>query len=71
MTNFNNHFTQGGQTQLHKLRMLSQVVGATFKVSLGVVILAFAFLVYLDHRWKDFWLVAVYGKAWFMTNCSD
>lgn len=66
-----NHFTQGGQTQLHMLRMLSQVVGATFKVSLSITILAFVLLIYLDHRWQDFWLVAVYGKAWFMTNCPD
>jgi type IV conjugative transfer system coupling protein TraD len=66
-----NHFTQGGQTQLHMLRMLSQVVGATFKVSLSIAILAFALLVYLDHCWQDFWLVTVYGKAWFMTNCPD
>ncbi|MEI6627889.1 MAG: type IV secretion system DNA-binding domain-containing protein, partial [Alphaproteobacteria bacterium] len=71
MTNFSNHFTQGGQTQLHMLRMLSQVVGATFKVSLGISILAFALLVYFDHHWQDFWLVVVYGKAWFMTNCPD
>ncbi len=71
MTISGNHFTQGGQTQLHKLRMLSQVVGATFKVSLGIAILAFALLVYLDHRWQDFWLVAVYGKAHFMSNCPD
>ena len=71
MTTFSDTFTTGGQTQLHMLRMLSQVVGVTFKVSLSITILAFFLLVYLDHCWQDFWLVAVYGKAWFMTNCPD
>ncbi len=71
MTISSSYFTQGGQTQLHKLRMLSQVVGATFKVSLGIAVLAFALLVYLDHCWQDFWTVAVYGKAYFMSNCPD
>ena len=71
MTISSSYFTQGGQTQLHKLRMFSQVMGATFKVSLGIAILAFALLVYLDHRWQDFWLVAMYAKAYFMNNCPD
>lgn len=66
-----NHFTQGGQTYLHKLRMFSQVIGATFKVSLGIMGLAFIILVYFDHSGHDFWLVAVYAKAYFMSNCPD
>ena len=71
MTTFSDTFTTGGQTQLHMLRMLSQVVGVTFKVSLSITILAFVLLIYLDHSFQDFWLVAIYGKAWFMTNCPD
>lgn len=71
MTTFSDSFTQGGQTQLHKLRMLSQVIGATFKVSLYVAILTFVLLVYLGHSGQDFWLVAVYIKASFMSNCPD
>ena len=69
MTIFNEHFTHGGQTQLHKLRMLKQVMGATLKVSLWFALLVFGLLVYLEHPWQDFWLVGVYIKAWFMTNC--
>jgi hypothetical protein len=37
-------FVQGGQTQLHKFRMIKQVIGATFKVSLGIFLLSFALL---------------------------
>ena len=62
-------FTQGGQTQLHKIRMIFQVVGATLKISLVIAVLAFMLLIYLEHPWQDFWLVLVYGKAYFMTNC--
>ena len=71
MTTFSDSFTQGGQTYLHKLRMFSQVIGATFKVSLGIAGLAFIILIYLDHSGHDFWLVAVYCKAYFMSNCPD
>lgn len=71
MTTFSDSFTQGGQTQLHKLRMLSQVMGATFKASLWVAILAFALLVYFEHSGREFWLVAAYVKAYFMSHCPD
>ncbi len=69
MTNFSDSFTQGGQTQLHKLRMFKQVMGTTFKVSLWFCLLVFCLLVYLKHPWQDFWLVGTYLKAWVMTNC--
>lgn len=71
MTTFSDTFTTGGQTQLHKLRMLKQVLGATFKVSLCIFVLAFAALLYLDHSWQDLWLVMVYGKAYFLANCPE
>lgn len=64
-------FTQGGQTQLHKFRMIKQVMGATLKVTLGIFLLSFALLVYLEHPWQDFWLVGVYAKAYFMSNCPS
>lgn len=64
-------FTQGGQTQLHKIRMIKQVMVATFKVSLGIFLLSFALLVYLEHPWQDFWLVGIYAKAHFMANCPS
>lgn len=64
-------FTQGGQTQLHKIRMIKQVMGATLKVSVGIFLLSFALLVYLEHPWQDFWLAGVYAKAYFMANCPS
>ncbi len=64
-------FTQGGQTQLHKIRMIKQVMVATFKVSIGIFLLSFVLLVYLEHPWQDFWLVGVYAKAYFMSNCPS
>lgn len=69
MTTFSGSFTQGGQTQLHKLRMIRQVVAATFKASLWIFLICLVLLVYLDHPWQDFWLLGAYAKAWFMTNC--
>lgn len=71
MTTFSDKFTTGGQTQLHKLRMLNQVLGTTLKVSLCIALLVFSLLVYLDHPWQDFWLVMIYWKAWFLTNCPQ
>lgn len=69
MTTFSGSFTQGGQTQLHKLRMIRQVVAATFKASLWIFAICLALFIYLDHPWQDFWLLGAYAKAWFMTNC--
>lgn len=69
MTTFSGSFTQGGQTQLHKLRMIRQVVSATFKASLWIFLICLVLLIYLDHPWQDFWLLGAYAKAWFMTNC--
>ncbi len=69
MSSSSGAFTQGGQTHLHKLRMLQQVVGATFKVGLWIAFAVFIGLVYYYHYWQEFWLIGVYAKAWFMTNC--
>jgi len=71
MITLSDRFTQGGQTQLHKFRMIKQVMWATFKVSIGIFLLSFALLVYLEHPWQDFWLVGVYAKASFMANCPS
>ena len=67
MITLSDRFTQGGQTQLHKFRMIKQVMWATLKVSIGIFLLSFALLVYLEHPWQDFWLVGVYAKASFLT----
>lgn len=58
-------FTQGGQTQLHKLRMIKQVIGSTFKISLGVGVLTWCFYYYF---FCDFFLdilnLPAVGYAW-------
>lgn len=54
-----NHLAQGGQTFLHKVRMLRQVLGLAFRLGLGVGILVFGVLMYknvplhvYEHIWK-------------------
>jgi type IV conjugative transfer system coupling protein TraD len=64
-------FTQGGQIHTHNLRMLQQVIGSTLKVGLWIAVAVFVGLIYYDHPWQEFWLVGVYAKAWFMTNCPE
>lgn len=67
MTLFSGPFTQGGQTQLHKLRMIKQIVGATLKVCLGIFFFAFMVLLLKDHGWQEFWYLLCYGKAYVRT----
>jgi hypothetical protein len=54
-----NHLAQGGQTFLHKVRMLRQVLGLAFRLGLGVGLLVFGSLMYknvplhvYEHVWK-------------------
>jgi len=56
-------FVQGGQTQLHKLHMIRQVLWATFKASLVIGILWFFFLIYKNFGWKEFYALIVYYGA--------
>jgi hypothetical protein len=56
-----NHLAQGGQTFLHKVRMLLQVLGLAFRLGLGVGLLVFGSLMYknvplhvYEHVWKLF-----------------
>ena len=64
MTGYTEVFTQGGQTQLHKLRMIQQVIGSTFKAGLWVFLIAFVVLVYKDHIWQELWFLLCYAKAY-------
>jgi type IV conjugative transfer system coupling protein TraD len=61
-------FTQGGQTQLHKLRMITQVMGFTCKASLGVFLVIFVALMFKDHSFEDIWFLICYGKSFFRTH---
>ncbi len=56
-------FVQGGQTQLHNLHMIRQVLWATFKASLVIGILWFCFLIYKNFGWKEFYALALYYGA--------
>ncbi len=64
MTKFSDTFTQGGQTQLHKLHMIKQVVGSTLKGGLILFVFIFGLFVWSNHCWQDFWLLVCYAKAW-------
>lgn len=64
MTKFSDTFTQGGQTQLHKLHMIRQVVGSTLKGGLILFVLIFGLFVWFNHCWQDFWLLICFAKAW-------
>ncbi len=67
-----NHLAQGGQTFLHKVRMLRQVLGLAFRLGLLVGILVFGSLMYknvpihvYEHVWK---LLEAKATVWFMGN---
>ena len=63
MRSFSDTFTQGGQTQLHKFRMINQVFGTTLKVSLIISFLCFILLVTYDHSWEKFIFLFSFHKA--------
>ena len=56
-------FTQGGQTQLHKLRMMKQVVGITLVVSSFLGVFAFLFKCYLGFNQYFLYMVRSYYWA--------
>lgn len=57
-------FTQGGQTQIHKLHMIKQVIGSTSKVSLSIFFTTFILFFWWNHCWQDLWLLLCAIKAW-------
>jgi type IV conjugative transfer system coupling protein TraD len=67
---FAGSFTQGGQIELHKLRMLKQVVSTTFKVSLGIAVISFVGLCALAAPWEAYWNLLCYYKALFRNSLS-
>ena len=69
MTLFSDSFTQGGQTQLHKLRMIRQVIGITVKVGGVIFLLVFIGLTFKNHGWQDFWFLLCSLKAWARVEC--
>jgi len=72
MTSITEMFTQGGQTQLHRLHMIRQVIGTTIWVSVGlglVMLFTFIFweltlndlLMLMAYEWSK--LVVAYGNG--------
>lgn len=60
--NLTGYFTQGGQTQLHKIRMIKQVIGTTFLISLLIGI--FAFIVKCFLGFNSYFLYMVRSFYW-------
>jgi len=70
-----NHLAQGGQTFLHKVRMLRQVLGLALRLGLLVGILVFGSLMYknvplyvYEHGWK---LLEAKTTVWFMGDTAQ
>lgn len=65
-----NHLAQGGQTFLHKVRMLRQVLGLAFRLGLLVGLLVFGSLMYRNvplHVYEHVWnLLEAKATVWFM-----
>lgn len=70
MAHITDTFTQGGQTQLHKFRMLSQVFGTTFKVSLFLSVIFLCFMLFWNHSWEHYAFLGAYYKAVFRDHMS-
>jgi type IV conjugative transfer system coupling protein TraD len=57
-------FTQGGQTEIHKIRMMRQVIGTTFFVSTLIATVGLVMLIFW-HGWKPLYYLAAYNKAYY------
>ena len=55
-------FTQGGQTEIHKLRMIRQVIGTTLFGSFLITITVFIISLFW-HGWEPIYYLAAYHKA--------
>src|SRR4051812_20120629 len=60
---FTNTFTQGGQTQLHRLHMLRQVIGTTLSISVGVGLVVFLTMVFWELTFNDLLILLSYEWA--------
>jgi type IV conjugative transfer system coupling protein TraD len=67
-TNQSFSFTQGGQTQIHKLRMLKQVMGTTFHISFIVAIITFLAVYFYNHHWSHILMYPFWALAEFMES---
>jgi len=56
-------FTQGGQTQIHKMRMLKQVTVSTFKISLFMGFVTFVSYYFYTNYWMNILMYPFWGLA--------
>jgi type IV conjugative transfer system coupling protein TraD len=56
-------FTQGGQTQIHKMRMLKQVTVSTFKISLFMGLVTFISYYFYTNYWMNILMYPFWGLA--------
>ncbi|HCU06412.1 MAG TPA: hypothetical protein DIC42_02355 [Holosporales bacterium] len=56
-------FTQGGQTQIHKMRMLKQVTVSTFKISLFMGLVTFISYYFYTNYWMNILMYPFWGFA--------
>ncbi len=70
-----NHLAQGGQTFLHKVRMLRQVLGLAWRLGLVVGLLVFGALMYKNvplHVYQHVWkLLEARATVWFMGDSAQ
>jgi len=62
MSSIFENFTQGGQTEIHKFRMIRQVIGTTLIGSLIITIVGLGVSLFW-HGWEPIYYLAAYHKA--------
>lgn len=70
MTHISDTFTQGGQTQLHKLRMLTQVFGSTTRVSVLLTVVFLTIILLWNENWQYPAFLCSYYKAIFRDHMN-
>lgn len=63
MKTFSGNCKQGGNTHLHKLRILDQAIKACFTVSLAIAVFAFTEFICSENAGYNFWSIIIYPKA--------
>ena len=56
-------FTQGGQTHIHKMRMLKQVTVSTFKISIFIGFVTFVGYYFYTNSWMNILMYPFCGLA--------
>ena len=62
MSSIFENFTQGGQTEIHKIRMIRQVIGTTVLVSIIIATTGLVTSIFW-HGWQPIYYLGAYHKA--------